>query len=81
MDSVIGIRPLITGIGTAPGLNQFPGRIKLQHGGSRGTAFSGFEIQGQFIGVQGGGATVNNPHMVLIVDPYPDGHAQQPMVR
>ena len=81
VDAVIGFRPLVALPRTAPGPDQVSGGIEHEHRRCTAAALAHLELQGLFVVVERGRAAMNDPHVVLLVDPYPDGRPEQPMIR
>src|SRR6267378_5949804 len=83
VDPVRPFRPLVARSRTAPGPHQVAGLIEHQYGRG-GTAALGdgrILFEPLFVDVQPSRAAMDHPDMVLLVDPHPDGPAEQPVIR
>ena len=78
--AVVGVRPFVTRPGSAPGAHQVARLVEYQHRRRRRAALAHLQVESLFIVVQGRRATMDDPHVVLVVHPYADHHAEQPVV-
>src|SRR5262249_58623097 len=83
VDTVIGLRPLVTRPWAAPRFHQIPLRIERQHWRRPAAALGNrrIELRPFFIIVQRRRAAVNDPYVVLLVEPHTDRHAKQTAAR
>src|SRR5882672_243350 len=82
VDAVRSLRPLVARSRAAPGPDQVAGLIEHHYWRGRAAAFGDgrFQLEPLFVVVQPSRAAVNDPDVVLIVDPHSDGPAEQPMI-
>src|SRR5258706_2981139 len=82
VDAVRSLRPLVARSRSAPGPDQVAGLIEHQYrrGGAAAFGDGRFQLEPLFVVVQPSRAAVNDPDVVLIVDPHSDGPAEQPMI-
>src|SRR5258706_1348807 len=82
VDAVRSLRPLVARSRAAPGPDQVAGLIEHQYrrGGAAAFGDGRFQLEPLFVVVQPSRAAVNDPDVVLIVDPHSDGPAEQPMI-
>src|SRR5438093_1146548 len=83
-DAVVRLRPLVvlTGTGPAPRAQKVAGLIELEHGRRAFAAFTGrwIELRAALVGVQRGGAAMDDPDVILGVDRHADRRAEQPVI-
>jgi hypothetical protein len=82
-DPVVRLRPLVALTGSAPGLNEVSFRVELENRRCAFTALTGrrVELCASLVVVQGRGTAMNDPDVVALVHPDPDGGAEEPMIR
>src|SRR4029077_3311404 len=77
---VIRIRPFISFAGPAPMPQQVARLIELEHRWRPGTAFTCLQFQWSLIDAKCRGTAMDNPHVVVRVDPDSNRRAQNPMI-
>src|SRR5262249_48966451 len=79
-DPVVRLRPFVALPRTAPVPDQVTGLIELENGRRLRATCAGLRISGGFIRRERVGP-MNNPDVVLSVNPHADGHPDVPVVR
>src|SRR5882672_7089811 len=81
-DAVVRLRPLVARSRAAPVPHQVAGLVEHQHRRRAAAALAGrrIELQALLVVVVRGRAAVDDPDVVLLVDPDADRHAEQPVV-
>src|SRR5712692_5330212 len=82
VDAVRPLRPLVARSRAAPGPDQVAGLIEHQYrrGGAAALGDGRLQLEPLLVVVQPPRAAVNDPDVILIVDPHSDGPAEQPMI-
>src|SRR5262249_44422226 len=82
-DAVVRLGPLVALPWPAPVPQQIARLVELEHRRRAAAAFAGrrIDLGAALVGVQRRRAAVDDPDMVLVIDPHADGHAKQPVVR
>jgi len=81
VDAVIGLGPLVALSRATPGFDEISGRIEREHRRRSAATLAYLELERLFVVGERGGAAMNDPDIVLIVDPNPDGRSEQPVIR
>ncbi len=83
VDAVSPFRPFVARSRAAPVPEQVARLIELEDGRGRTAALGDGRIQLEplFVGMQPPRTAMNDPDVVLLIDPHSDGPAEQPMVR
>src|SRR5258706_22363 len=83
MHAVRAFGPLVARPRAAPGSHQVAGLIEHQYRRGRAAALGDGRIllEPLFVDMQPSGAAMDDPDVVLIVDPHADGPAEQPVIR
>ena len=82
VDAVVGLRPFVARSGAAPGAHQVALGIEHEHRRRGSTALGNgrIELSATLVVMQPAGAAMDDPDVVLLVDPDADGPAEQPVV-
>src|SRR5712691_474218 len=83
VDPVRPFRPLVARSRAAPGSDQVAGLVEHHYGRGRAAALGDGRLQLEplFVVVQPSRAAMNDPDVILLVDPHSDGPAEQPVIR
>jgi hypothetical protein len=81
VDAVVGLGPLVALSRATPGFDEISGRIEREHRRRSAATFAYLELQRLFVIVERGRTAMNDPDIVLIVHPDPDGRSEQPVIR
>ena len=83
VDAVIRFRPLVALPRSAPVPDQVARLIELKDRRGRTAALGDgrLEFEPSFVVVQPARAAMNDPDVVLLIDPHADGPAEQPVIR
>src|SRR5262249_42054359 len=81
-NAVVRLRPFVARPGAAPGAYEIAVGIEHENGRRGSTALGNgrIELGTALVVVQPAGAAMDDPHVVLLVDPGADRPAQQPVV-
>ena len=81
-DAMVRLGPLVARSRAAPVPHQVAGLVEHQHRRRAAAAFAGrrAELQALLVVVERGRAAMDDPDVVLLVDPDADRHAEQPVV-